>query len=291
MKVYLWILIVLCVLAGCKPSKPGGSRIEQSGDVYVLSFADISFGVSAAKGGRIISFKHKEKEVLIQDSVHSKYYGATLWLSPQSAYWPQHPGVDELPYSAEIDDRILRLVSSSDSISGVCITKEFSISEEDSSVWINYYVRNVSGQPKRLAPWDVARVHRGLSFYPVGEEDQQNLSDVKGMYKKDGMIWISTTDSVGEKAQKLFSTARDGWMAHYNEGLLFVKRFPDVTPDDVPPGQGEVEIFIAPEGQYLELENHGRYTELQPGESLTYKQNWFLKIVPDSTALPYILHF
>ena len=41
------------------------------------------------------------------------------------------------------------------------------------------------------------------------------------------------------------------------EGFLFVKCFPDIRPDEAPPGQGEVEIFVAPKGRYLELENHG----------------------------------
>ena len=84
-----------------------------------------------------------------------------------------------------------------------------------------------------------------------------------------------------ERGQKLFSTAYGGWMAHYYRGLLFVKCFPDIRPDEVPPGQGEVEIFVAPKGRYLELENHGKYVELQPGESLMYRQKWFLKDVSD----------
>ena len=62
---------------------------------------------------------------------------------------------------------------------------------------------------------------------------------------------------------------------------MFVKCFPDIRPDEVPPGQGEVEIFVAPKGRYLELENHGKYVELQPGESLMYRQKWFLKDVSD----------
>ena len=63
-----------------------------------LSFADLAFGVSAEKGGRIISFRCGDKELLVSDSVHNKYYGATFWLSPQSDYWPQYQCVDELPY-------------------------------------------------------------------------------------------------------------------------------------------------------------------------------------------------
>ena len=174
----LLFLFISCLCFGCQSSLRRESRIEKQDDVYVLSFANLSFSVSAGKGGRIVSFKCEDRELLTSDSVHSKYYGATFWLSPQSEYWPQYQCVDELPYQAEIDKQILRLVSPPDSISGVSVTKEFSISERDSSILIHYSVRNVSRQLKRLAPWDVTRVYGGLSFFPVGETDQMNKSDV-----------------------------------------------------------------------------------------------------------------
>lgn len=284
----LLYLFISCLCFGCKSSLHRKSPINKQNDVYVLSFVDLSFSVSAKKGGRIISFKCGDKELLTSDSVHSKYYGATFWLSPQSDYWPQYQCVDELPYKAEIDGQILRLVSSPDSISGISVTKEFSLSEKDSSILVDYSVRNVSRQPKRFAPWDVVRVHGGLSFFPLGEADQMNKSDVTGGYEDKGMMWVPCPDGTNERGQKLYSTAYGGWMAHYYKGLLFVKCFPDIRPDEVPPGQGEVEIFVAPKGRYLELENHGKYTELQPGESLIYRQKWLLKDVSDKKESDWI---
>jgi hypothetical protein len=284
----LLFLFISCLCFGCQSSLRRESRIEKQDDVYVLSFANLSFSVSAGKGGRIVSFKCEDRELLTSDSVHSKYYGATFWLSPQSEYWPQYQCVDELSYQAEIDKQILRLVSPPDSISGVSVTKEFSISERDSSILIHYSVRNVSRQLKRLAPWDVTRVYGGLSFFPVGETDQMNKSDVTGGYEDKGMVWVPCPDGTNERGQKLFSTAYGGWMAHYYRGLLFVKCFPDIRPDEAPPGQGEVEIFVAPKGRYLELENHGKYVELQPGESLMYRQKWFLKDVSDKKQSDWI---
>lgn len=104
----LLFLFISCLCFGCQSSLRRESRIEKQDDVYVLSFANLSFSVSAGKGGRIVSFKCEDRELLTSDSVHSKYYGATFWLSPQSEYWPQYQCVDELPYQAEIDKQILR---------------------------------------------------------------------------------------------------------------------------------------------------------------------------------------
>ena len=96
----LLFLFISCLCFGCQSSLRRESRIEKQDDVYVLSFANLSFSVSAGKGGRIVSFKCEDRELLTSDSVHSKYYGATFWLSPQSEYWPQYQCVDELPYQA-----------------------------------------------------------------------------------------------------------------------------------------------------------------------------------------------
>ena len=72
-----------------------------------------------------------------------------------------------------------------------------------------------------------------------------NKSDVTGGYEDKGMVWVPCPDGTNERGQKLFSTAYGGWMAHYYRGLLFVKCFPDIRPDEAPPGQGEVEIFVS----------------------------------------------
>lgn len=242
----------------------------------------MTFSTSAEVGGRIVSFKSNGEEILTTDSTHKTYYGGSFWVSPQSHYWPQDANVDKLPYTPEVKGKTLRLTSQTDN-SRICISKEFSVSEKDTAILMNFSVKNISSQSMKLAPWDVARVYGGLSFFPVGEKDEMNKSDVVGAYEQNGLAWYPFLDQRFEKGQKLYSTGKGGWLAHYYRGLLFVKCFPDIRPSEVPPIQGEVEIFVAPRGQYLELENHGEYVELQPQESLTYNQKWFLRNVGDKT--------
>ena len=55
---------------------------ETANGVYTLSKGELSLSVSALHGGKIISFKRGNKEMLLQDTVHPKYYGASLWQSP-----------------------------------------------------------------------------------------------------------------------------------------------------------------------------------------------------------------
>lgn len=271
------LLVLLCRYAPTQKEK----KIDRVNDEYVLSLGDISLRVSAEKGGRILSLKRKNKELLTSDSINAVYYGATCWISPQADYWPQYPNVDQLPYQAEIEGDVLRLTSTTIPASSICITKEFSISEKDTAILINYHIRNISDKPQNMAPWDVARVQGGITFFPVGEADVMNRSNVENANEEEGIMKFQITGNRNKKGQKLFSTGRAGWLAHYDNGLLFVKCFPDIRPEEVPPGQGEVEIYVAPEGSYLELENHGKYAELQPGQSITYRQKWFLIEVPD----------
>lgn len=73
------------------------------------------------------------------------------------------------------------------------------------------------------------------------------------------IIWYEMGKKPITDAQKLFSTAKEGWIAHYRNGVLLVKCFPDISLSQLPPGHGEVEIYVAPNGKYVELENHGEY--------------------------------
>lgn len=267
--VLLW-LITLVVTDNCY-----SQAIIFKDDIYTLSIGDLSFSVSAQIGGRIVSFCRGNSELLTSDSIHPVYYGATFWLSPQSAYWPPYPSVDKLPYNASVADKKLRMVSRADG--NIRITKEFSISENDTAIYVRYKVENISEKIRKLAPWDVARVFGGLSFFPVGKSNEEiNRSDISDTYIENGILWFPFIQKGNKKGQKLFNTAGGGWMAHYYKNSLFVKCFPDIQVSEIPPEQGEVEIYVAPEGTYIELENHGQYVTLAPDEFVEYNQKWFL---------------
>lgn len=288
MKIHMFrfILLLLPIFYMIHPVsavEPENKTIRVRDSICTLSLGDLSLSVSVAKGGRIISFKRGNQELLTSSEIHPVYFGSTFWLSPQSEYWPPYPALDQNPYEIVVENEKARLSSRIDSVAGIRMVKEFSVSRSDTAILIDYLIENISGSSKQLAPWDVTRVPGGFSFFPVGENSEQNRSDVDGAYEEKGMMWFPFTRQSNEKGQKLFYTAREGWMAHQYQGLLFVKCFPDIQPEEMPPGQGEAEIYVAPKGLYVELENHGKYVTLQPGESVMYRQKWFLIPLPDNT--------
>ena len=273
------VFLILFQLGGCIPKELFSCR----GEVYTASSGEISFSVSARTAGRLVSFRYGEEEMLLQADIDSSYYGSTFWLSPQEWHWPPYPVLDEWPYRAVLQDDKLKLYSPSDSVKGIEVTKEFSFSD-DKAVLITCSLKNISTEMKRLALWDVTRVPGGITFFPVGEPDKANRSFIPNAYEQDGIVWYEIEIEPVTDSQKLFSTAKGGWLAHYRNGVLMVKCFPDILPSQLPPGHGEVEVFVAPHGKYVELENHGEYVALKPGEQLQYKEKWLLLAVAPVVA-------
>jgi hypothetical protein len=264
----LWLALLF--FSACKTtSQPPNER-------YTIRFADLSFSVSA-NGGRVVSFQRDGHELLLSDSVHPRYYGATLWLSPQSRFWPQPSTLDKKAYRVTKHRNSLRLTSETDSLTGFRFIKEFEIVRQDTSVLVNYIIENHSDSVQHVAAWDVTRVAGGITSFPLKEKNLPGLSsDLANISTKDGVLYYTfSQDSLAGK-QKLFATTSEGWLAHQSNHLLFIKSFPQVAVNDLPPLQGEVEIFLAPNSLYVELENHGPYTRLEKGESLTYRQKWRL---------------
>lgn len=251
-------------------------EISETDGVYTLSKGNLSLSVSASEGGRIISFRRAEKEMLLQKNIHSKYYGSTLWLSPQRMFWPPSDILDSYPYRTEIDGETLRMVSEKDTVTGFRIMKEFTISK-DTSIMINYIIENISDTTQSVAPWDVTRVNGGITFFPLKDIELNGLNpDLDHVLIKDDILCYTYSKDSIERGQKLFAITKNGSLAHYYNNLLFIKKFPEVNKKDLPELQGEVEIFLAPNSLYVELENHGKYTKLKKGELLEYRQQWYL---------------
>ncbi len=242
-----------------------------------LSVGDLSFTVAPREGGKIVSFRLKGQEMLVPDSVHPIYYGSTLWISPQSEYWPQYPEVDRLPYEAQCRPGKIRLTGRVDPVNGIQVIKEFTAVPADTSIALCYTIRNEAAQTKKLAAWEVTRVFDGFSFFPIATAGVAAATDLEGYTVEDGLLSFFPPAHASKKGQKLFAAAQCGWSAYYYKGVLFLKSFPEVAGASVPPGQGAVEIYRAPNGSYLELETHGAYTELPPGGTLQYRQRWTLR--------------
>jgi hypothetical protein len=162
-----------------------------------------------------------------------------------------------------------------DSLSGFQFEKRFS-TRPDSAISIRYIIRNVSEKEKQVAAWDVCRTKGGICFFPVGSPANIPENKLNRTKTENGILWYDFDAESILSPQKLFSMAKEGWLAHVSDDLLFIKKFPDIQISQLSPEQGEIEIFAQKGGLYIELENHGPYTTLKPGEELSYDQTWYL---------------
>jgi hypothetical protein len=262
---------------------------SQSAGAKLLKTFELKAGKTtmkiAAGGGRIISYKYDKTELLTQASEHENF-GSTFWTAPQSDWnWPPYDVLDNQEYQVEQKENLLKMTSNPDSKSGFQMIKTWKVTGNE-SIEIEYQIKNISEKAKSVGAWEVTRVPcGGLAFFPDGGVGKVPESNLKPDLQKEGTNWI-TIDKVSiQEHQKLFSTAQEGWLAYALNGLLFIKQFPDTKPEKYSPKQGEVEIFINKDKIYIELENHGEYQLLQPGESLSYSVKWILISIPENVTV------
>lgn len=249
--------------------------------LYTIYTHGLSLTVDSKIGGRITSLKKGGTELLSGPDVHPVFYGSSLWLSPEGK-WGGHGILDRGEYSVDFhNNERLRVVSQVDTARGFSFTKEFSSSSFDTSFAITYTITNINEEIQEVAPWEVTRVPTGgLAFFPKGTEPPLPKSNLTRR-ESEGMIWYPF-DEFLEGWQKLFINGDEGWQAYVQDKIIFIKKFPQITPSEAAPGEENVEIYVNPSNTYIELENQGAYVSLKPNESLTYRVKWYVRDFPAS---------
>ncbi|MGV8094022.1 MAG: hypothetical protein AB2L24_19335 [Mangrovibacterium sp.] len=278
------LILICCLLlpgTGMPAAKSNVRLKEASPGIYEIKLADLVLTIDAGRGGRIISFRLGEQEMLVPDKIHPENYGSTLWLSPQTWKWPPFPVLDTGPYRLETDGAAFRFISREDSLSGCRITKTIVPDPRDTSFLICYEIRNISDRPKSVAPWEVTRVAAGgLTFFAFEGAGKFSRTPM-AVFDRDGITWFSYVPEKVTDHQKLFRNGK-GWLAHVSNGLLFLKQFPDIREDQQAKGEAEVELYVNKDRTYMELENQGGCVTLDPERQLSWKVKWRLKKIPAS---------
>lgn len=274
------VILALMVVANIN-AQPEVATKNSDGD-FALRNKSVTLSV-IMPGGRIVSFRHGNSEIITQRSEHVNF-GSTLWLGPQSNWgWPPYKILDEEKYQALFSTDSIYLKSQPDTLSGFQLTKSIRPDKKANCFVVTYTLRNISGTTRQTDAWEVTRVPAGgLSFFPEGEKAKLPGSDLQNTTSIQGYTWFCCGLDKFEGGQKLYASASGGWLAHVHQNLLFIKQFPDILPDQLAPQQGEVEIYAHGDRTYIELENHSQYVTLAPGESLKYQVKWYLVTLPAS---------
>jgi hypothetical protein len=279
--------------AGTSPGSGGNPAPEGSAPADVvqpscdasqrctLAWGAYLFVVDAGRGGRIVELSLEGVNVLVAAAAGAAQFGSTFWTSPQADWpWPPAAALDTGPYAVRIESGLLRLASASFIIQDHAMTveKAFVVSRSKNVVAITYSILNQGTSVVSAAPWEVSRVAaKGLSFFPNPGTGQ--VSYPAGNFaalpneSQDGYTFIA--DAAAGTDQKLFADGgAKGYVAHLAGDRLFVKAWLDVPGAARAPGEGEIEIYAAAAGTYVELENQGSYASIAPGGRADWQVHW-----------------
>ena len=242
---------------------------------YTLQNGERTMVIDAAKGGKILSLKYGEREVISQLR-WPEAFGSTFWTSPQKEWnWPPVPEYDKRPYTVEQKDGVLTLTSEVSERMKYRIRKAFAVDERDGAFVITYTIINESDEVRKVAPWEITRVQNegGLIFFeaPVEGITPAGLMDFKDAF---GAAWYQTDETNGNR--KVNADGK-GWLAYYNNGLLLVKQFDDLDASQPAPDEAEIQVYVNRGKAHIELESQGAYTTLQPKEELNWTVRWYLQ--------------
>ena len=237
------------------------------------------------------------------------YNGHIVWLGPQSGFWTQQDananrkkhraGWPPDPYliygSYEVSDRTptsVTMTSPKSEVSGLQLTKKVSLAG-DGVVTFEVTGTNIRTTPVSWDLWSNTRMEGVHCCYvPLArkrhfklEFQTDNAIDTHATPYRvvDGMFTFSVEDFFATGAKgcvaKAFIDPAEGTIVGFTPTDAFVKKAERVDPRQTHPQQSFVEIYqqisaTDPKNSLLELEMHGPFETLAPGESMSWRETW-----------------
>jgi hypothetical protein len=286
----VWSLAACAGPGGLKGSPARVSTLPPSvsGSTYTFAVGDTTFTADGPTG-RVTGLSFRGKNLLIGPEVNNVTYGSSFWTSPQTWSWP--PAIDAAAWTHRIDAAAGRVVFDSGevSVSGhpLSIEKRFWADAARNAVVAEYTVTNKASKVLRFAPWQVTRVaSEGLVFYPRGAADPAGQTrrgaprPITAVTVRDGIVWY---DFSGKDSQtKSVGDGSEGWLAYVANGVLLLHTFQDIPAGAEAEGEGEIEVYTAPNNTLVELEPQGAAMDLAPGAtSAPWRTYWYIRAVPE----------
>lgn len=241
---------------------------------YTISTGDVTLTVDASNGGKVVSYKYQDKEVLSQTRFPNSF-GSTFWTSPQSEWnWPPVAEYDTKPFNAEVKNGVITLTGEKSERFGYRVRKQFKADAKDNSIVITYTIVNESGETRKVAPWEISRVpNGGVVFFEASEAVPANRMKGLPFVYEQGAAWYFLDE---DKANCKVNADGTGWLAFCDNGLMFVKKFQDLKPSEPAPAEAEIQIYVNTGKSFVEIEEQGAYTTLSPGEETDWTVRWYL---------------
>ncbi len=260
-------------------------RRAQSLSIESMELASerLAITIDPSVGGRVSSLRYKNRQLLFsrEAAQSSNNWGSTFWLSPQSLWgWPPVKAHDSSPYQvSHLHEQSVSLVSQWGM--GAQVQKRMSLDEQHDNVLRMDYTVQAGERFEQLAGWEITRIpRRGLVFYPA---QQSSLDVAMGavIYRhSDDVVWLELKSDIKPPEGKINANGDEGWLAWVEDNLLYLKLYQPVEQSRMATGEGDVEVYLSPRQDYIELEVQSAATSLASGEQLQWRVTWLVEELP-----------
>jgi hypothetical protein len=231
------------------------------------------------------------------DPIHLRG-GHRLWAAPEDPRVTYRPdddpvAVTEIPGGA-------RLTTRPDPVAGTSRETSIVVTGPE-RLSFDYRVINTADHPQRLAAWAITMMApAGRAWLPflVGEFDpggfqaQRNIA-LWTYARTDDPRFVLTDAAIEVRASaiaahgitgsfKVGTSLRRGWLAHWRQGVLLVKRAGHDESHTYADMGTSGQVYSHPD--FTELETLGPLTDLAPGEAAVHHEDWEVHLVGEDEA-------
>lgn len=274
-------------------------KFPNFGECYRLSNGTVDVLITLDLGPRVISYGFTGGEnVLAELGPDAKvatpwgdwhpWGGHRLWHAPEvlpRSYVPDNGPVD----SEIIGKSTVRVAPPFEEATGIQKHIHVSLDHDGTGVTLTHILTNKGIWPVELAPWALTIMKGGgTTIIPqepfVSHDDKvlparsmtlwgfTDMSDPRWTFGKRYIRLKSDTKLTDP--QKIGVADKPGWAGYLRDKTLFIKRFHYVEGANYPDSGCNFETYTA--GDFMEVETLGPLAKLEPGESATHVEHWFL---------------
>ncbi len=236
--------------------------------------------------------------------------GWRLWVAPERRETTY--ALDNAPCTVQvIDGRTLRVTAPPQPAAGIQKVVEVTLADDAPRLAVRSIIHNRGATPLTIAAWSLSVMRAGgraLAPLDVGRLDAfdatrklilwsyTQLADPRYALADD-LVQVDQSRvrpapaANGQQApprradeSKIGVDSGQGWAAYLHHRTLYLKSFPHHPAGIYPDGGATVEIYSSAE--FLELENLSPLTQIPPGGTLVYPEEWWIFADVDLGAHP-----
>lgn len=213
--------------------------------------------------------------------------GHRLWHAPEAA--PRTYETDNDPIQYAIEGTTVKLIQPVEKHTGILKEIWVTLDPTGSHVTVVHRLTNKGAFAIEMAVWAMTALNQGgrsiIPQEPYASHDDRlapvrplvlwgytDLTDPRWMIGK-SFITLRQ-DPARKESQKIGVFNTQGWAAYALGKWLFLKRYADPLDKPYPDFGSNTETYT--DGAFLELETLGPLEKVEPGQSITHTEHWWL---------------